>query len=160
MLALENAPKLDGMYVDESGKGLSFRSYGDLLLLGGGSHRTGKRGDGWAGLSAFAQKTWPQAREVSRWAAQDCMSLDGVPYIGRYSARTDGLFAVTGFNKWGMTAARAAAMVLCELVQGRDSPYSALFSPSTTGDQHSGGSGRPAHAHGPPLPPPGLRAEI
>ena len=130
VLALEHAPKLDGMYVDESGKGLSFRSYGDLLLLGGGAHRTGKKGGGWAELSAFAQKVWPQAREVYRWAAQDCMSLDGVPYIGQYSARADGLYAVTGFNKWGMTSAMAAAMVLCELVQGRDSPYAALFSPS------------------------------
>ena len=58
------------------------------------------------------------------------MSLDGVPYIGRYSARTDGLYTVTGFNKWGMTSAMAAAMVLCDLIQGRDNPYSALFSPS------------------------------
>ena len=94
------------------------------------------------------------------------MSLDSVPYIGRYSARTDGLYAVTGFNKWGMTSAMAAAMALCELVQGRDSPYAALFSPSRsilrppTGNERSGGSGRPAHAYGPPLPPLGLRAEI
>ena len=130
VLALENAPVVDGMYVEESGRGLSFRTYGDLLLLGGGSHRTGRQGGGWAELSAFAQKTWPQAREAYRWAAQDCISLDGVPYIGQYSARTNGLFAITGFNKWGMTSAMAAAMVLCDLVQGRDSPYAALFSPS------------------------------
>ncbi|MDE7261281.1 MAG: Rieske 2Fe-2S domain-containing protein, partial [Oscillospiraceae bacterium] len=77
-----------------------------------------------------AQKTWPQAQEVCRWAAQDCMSLDNAPYVGQYSARTDGLFTVTGFNKWGMTSAMAAAMVLCDLVQGRNSPYAALFSPS------------------------------
>ena len=130
VLALENAPKIDGMYVSDSDKGMSFRPYGDLLLLGGGGHRTGKQGGGWAELSAFAQKAWPQAREVSRWAAQDCMSLDRVPYIGQYSAGTAGLFTVTGFNKWGMTSAMAAAMVLCDLVQGRDSPYAALFSPS------------------------------
>ena len=130
VLALKNAPEVDGMYVDESGKGMSFRSHGDLLLLGGGGRRTGKRGSGWAELSAFAREVWPQAREVCRWAAQDCMSLDHVPYIGQYSARTPGLFAVTGFNKWGMTTAMAAAMVLCDLVQGKDSPYAALFSPS------------------------------
>ena len=40
VLALKDAPKLDGMYVDEADKGLSFRSYKDLLLLGGGGHRT------------------------------------------------------------------------------------------------------------------------
>ena len=130
VLALENVPKIDGMYVSKSEKDMSFRPYGDLLLLGGGGHRTGKQGDGWAELSAFAQRTWPQAREVYRWAAQDCMSLDSIPYIGQYSARTPGLYAVTGFNKWGMTSAMAAAMALCDLVQGRGNPYAALFSPS------------------------------
>ncbi len=130
VLPLENAPKMDGMYISEAEKGLSFRPCGNLLLLGGGSHRTGKQGGGWAELSAFAQRTWPQAREVCRWAAQDCISLDSVPYIGQYSARTPGLYAVTGFNKWGMTSAMAAAMVLCDLVQGRNSPYATLFSPS------------------------------
>lgn len=130
VLALEGAPRLDGMWVDGSGKGLSFRRQGELLLLGGGGHRTGRQGGGWEVLSAFAREHWPQAREVCRWAAQDCMSLDGVPYIGRYSARTPGLYAVTGFNKWGMTSAMVAAMVLSDLVQGKDSPYAALFSPS------------------------------
>mgnify|MGYP006922543572 CR=1 FL=1 len=31
-----------GMYLDEDEKGLSFRNYRGMLLLGGGSHRTGK----------------------------------------------------------------------------------------------------------------------
>ncbi len=44
VLGLKNTPDLQGMYVDEDLKGLSFRNYGDLLLLGGGSHRTGKKG--------------------------------------------------------------------------------------------------------------------
>ena len=29
----------------------------------------------------------------ARWAAQDCMSLDGVPYVGRYGKRATGLEA-------------------------------------------------------------------
>ena len=33
------------------------------------------------------------------WAGQDCMTLDGVPYIGPYSAGTSGLYVATGFNK-------------------------------------------------------------
>ncbi len=44
VIALKNAQNFKGMYIDESGKGLSFRSYDDLLLLGGGGHRTGKKG--------------------------------------------------------------------------------------------------------------------
>lgn len=38
VLALENVPKISGMYVDESQTGLSFRPYGNMLLLGGGGH--------------------------------------------------------------------------------------------------------------------------
>ena len=39
VLALRNAPDVNGMYLDESDTGLSFRNYGNLLLLGGGGHR-------------------------------------------------------------------------------------------------------------------------
>lgn len=130
VLALENAPDVRGMYLDENEKGLSFRNYGNLLLLGGGSHRTGKKGGGWAELERFARRNYPDARETARWAAQDCMTLDGAPYIGPYSKGASGLYVATGFNKWGMTSSMAAAAVLTDLVLGRDSPYAELFSPS------------------------------
>ena len=132
VLALENGPDLDGMYVDASGTGLSFRNYGGFLLLGGGAHRTGHPGGGWAELEAFAHAHYPDAREQCRWAAQDCMSLDGVPYIGQYSRRTPGFFVATGFNKWGMTSAMVASMILSDLVQGKENPFAPVFSPSRT----------------------------
>ena len=60
------------------------------------------------------------------------MTLDGVPYIGLYSRGTDGLYTVTGFNKWGMTSSMAAASLLTDLALGRKNPYGSLFSPSRT----------------------------
>ena len=130
VLALENTPGVEAMYLDEDEKGLSLRQSGSLLLLGGGSHRTGKKGGAWRELEDFAARHYPGSREVSRWATQDCMTLDGVPYIGQYSARTPGLFVATGFNKWGMSSAMAAAGLLCDLVQEKPNPYAELFSPS------------------------------
>lgn len=132
VLALKNAPAVNGMYVDEDGKGLSFRNYGGLLLIGGGGHRTGRRGGGWQELENFARKYWPDAREATRWATQDCMTLDGAPYIGRYARNTPNLYVATGFNKWGMTSAMAAAKLLTDLALGRDNPCEAVFSPSRT----------------------------
>ena len=132
VLALKNTPGMDGMYVDESGTGLSFRSYNDLLLLGGGSHRTGKHGGGWAELTSFAMEHYLGASEVCRWAAQDCMSLDGAPYIGQYSKNTPGLYVAAGFNKWGMTSAMVFAMVLRDMVTGKENPWTEVFSPSRT----------------------------
>ncbi len=130
VLALENAPEIDGMYVDGSGNGLSFRGYGKTLLLGGGGHRTGKSGCGWQSLEDAAQRYYPQAVEVCRWAAQDCMSLDGVPYVGQYSRRTPGLLTAAGFNKWGMTGSMAAAALLTDLILERENPFAQVFSPA------------------------------
>lgn len=42
VIALENAPQISGMYVDEKQNGMSFRNYKNLLFIGGGDHRTGK----------------------------------------------------------------------------------------------------------------------
>lgn len=132
VIALENAPDVGGMYVDAQEKGLSFRNYDGLLLLGGGSHRTGKKGEGWRELEGFARQHYPNAREMARWATQDCMSLDGIPYIGQYSRKTPNLYVASGFNKWGMTSSMAAALLLRDMVLGRDNPYQDLCSPSRT----------------------------
>ena len=53
-----------------------------------------------------------------------------MPYIGKYSKRTEGLYTATGFNKWGMTNAMVAADILTDLVQGKSNPYAEVFSPS------------------------------
>ncbi len=132
VIALEHAQHVDGMYLDDDEKGLSFRAYRDLLLIGGGSHRTGKPGGGYQELKRFAERQYPDATVRYAWAAQDCMTLDSVPYIGRYSAGTDGLYVATGFNKWGMTGSMVAAGLLCDLMTGTKNPYEELFSPSRT----------------------------
>ena len=130
VLALKNAPVFEGMYVDDEQTGLSFRRYGELMLLGGGGHRTGKQGGGWRELEDFARRCWPQAKVMSRWATQDCVTLDDMPYIGQYSRHAKGLYVATGFNKWGMTSSMVAAQVLTDLVQGKDGHYEQIFSPS------------------------------
>lgn len=130
VVALENAPELKGMYVDENKRGLSFRNYRDLLLLGGGSHRSGKKGGNWKELRDFTEKYYPGASERYCWATQDCMSLDHIPYIGRYSKHRRDYFVAAGFNKWGMTSSMAAAMILRDLVLEQENPYAEVFSPS------------------------------
>ncbi len=130
VLALNSAPELSGMYVDESDTGLSFRSYKEYLLLGGGGHRTGKQGGNWKELREFTKQHYPEAKEVCHWATQDCITLDGIPYIGQYSKNTPNLYVATGFNKWGMTSAMTAALLLTDLILGRQNPYASVFSPS------------------------------
>ena len=130
VIALENAQDVGGMYVDENNKGMSFRNYEDLLLLGGGGHRTGKQGGSWSELESFAERNYPEAAEKYRWAAQDCMTLDGMPYVGYYSKNTPELLVATGFNKWGMSSAMVSATILTDMLLGRKNEYTRLFSPS------------------------------
>ncbi len=118
------------MYVeDKTVSGLSFRRWGDLLLLGGGGHRTGHKGGGWTQLRALARRWYPDAQEVAHWAAQDCVTLDGGAYVGQYSPRTPDLFVTTGFNKWGWTTAMAGGEILCDMLQGKANLYAPAFAP-------------------------------
>lgn len=130
VIALEHAPKIEGMYVDEAPKGMSFRDYQGLLIVGGGSHRTGKKGGNWQELRQFAGKYYPGAVEKYHWAAQDCMPLDKVPYIGAYSPAMPGCYVATGFQKWGITSAMVSAIILADMVQGIDNPYASVFDPA------------------------------
>lgn len=129
VIALANCPQLKGMYRDEAEDGFSFRNYGNSLLLGGSAHRTGKESAGWAALESAARQWYPSSRLQYRWAAQDCMTLDSIPYIGKYSRRSGELYVATGFNKWGMTSAMLASMILSDQIQGKNNIYAELFSP-------------------------------
>ncbi len=129
VIALEGAAEINGMYVDENQNGLSFRNYKSTLLLGGGGHRTGKIGGGWEELRSFAKRYYPSAKEVAHFAAQDCMTLDDVPYIGRLSEKNPDVLVTTGFGKWGMTSAMLSAKILSDSIFGEKNDYSELFSP-------------------------------
>lgn len=57
------------------------------------------------------------------------MTLDGIPYIGRYSRGLPGCYVATGFNKWGMTSSMAAASILTDLILEKENPYAQVFNP-------------------------------
>lgn len=130
VIALKNAAQFRGMYVDEAKTGMSFRNYKEYLLVGGGGHRTGKEGGNWSELWEFARRYYPDALECGYWAAQDCMSLDHIPYIGRYSRSTPNCYVATGYNKWGITSSMVAARLLTDLIMEKENPYEEVFVPS------------------------------
>lgn len=130
-LGLTGTQKLNGMYYSVDKDGLSLRWFEDTLLLGGGSHRTGKNSIGgeYRRLKAAAKKLWPDCQIKAQWSAQDCMSSDGIPYIGGYSILRPYWHVATGFHKWGMTSSMIAAMIIKDRICGLESPYKDLFTP-------------------------------
>ena len=63
VLALENGPQINGMYVDEAQKGMSFRNAGDFLLVGGGDHCAGRQ---FCGTAAICKNALPRVRHALR----------------------------------------------------------------------------------------------
>jgi len=129
VLALKGLKPIKGMYYGIDEGGLSLRQEEDWLLLGGGGHRTGKAGGGYTVLLQAKEKFFAEAAIESRWAAQDCMPHDGIPFIGHYSLFTPDMFVATGFQKWGMTTSMIAADLITDLICDRPNPYSKLYTP-------------------------------
>lgn len=130
VLALSGAPDLEGMYLGIDPDGLSLRPAGSMLLVGGQSHRTGiPKPHAYESLASSACHLFPQASIACKWSAQDCITLDSLPYIGRFSRRNPHWFAATGFGKWGMTLSMVSALLLTDLICHGSSPWEHLYSP-------------------------------
>jgi glycine/D-amino acid oxidase-like deaminating enzyme/nitrite reductase/ring-hydroxylating ferredoxin subunit len=126
-----------GMHINAGSPTRSIRAVpvagGELLLLSGEGHKTGEGGDTeerYRALERFGREHWPVEAVEYRWSAQDNFTLDGVPYVGRLRPRSERLLMATGFAKWGMTGGTAAALLLADLLLGRDNPWASLFDPN------------------------------
>lgn len=142
-LALEgkDVPKrLKGMYYSIDRDGLSFRCADGKVILGGSSHRTGKYGakkitdtgidkTGFSHLKQKAITCYNEAKIAAQWAAQDCMPHDKIPFIGRFSRKMEHWYVATGFQKWGMTSSMVAAMIISDMIVGKENPYMEVFAP-------------------------------
>ncbi|MFY9613644.1 MAG: Rieske 2Fe-2S domain-containing protein, partial [Tissierellaceae bacterium] len=65
-----------------------------------------------------------------RWSTQDCLTLDGIPYVGQYASDTPNLYVATGFGKWGMTNSMVSSMILSDLINEGKSPFAEVYDPS------------------------------
>ena len=130
LLSLAGAPRIDGWYLDADTKGWCLQQRGDELILSGGLHRCGEnRGDSYERLRRQAALWFPEARETRSWSSQDCVTMDGVPYIGRYSAATPHLHVAAGFGRWGLSNSMVAATLLTAEILGNEYPCAEVFSP-------------------------------
>lgn len=127
----------EGMFINAEDPSRSLRSQsddeGELVLVAGENHKTG---DGknlnlhYQNLMDFAHQTF-EVRDVKyRWSTQDCMTLDGVPYVGNITPRNPNLYLATGFGKWGMSNGTVSAMILSDLITKGDNPWAPVYNPS------------------------------
>ena len=123
-----------GMYINAENPTLSARivKYDgkDILLLSGCSHKTGKDSgvaDPYATLTTFAHSIYPNAKMITKWSTEDSVSLDKLPYIGKFSTFMPNMYIATGFKKWGMAFSNAAANMITDDILGKENKFADIF---------------------------------
>ncbi|MRX71542.1 FAD-dependent oxidoreductase [Bacillus lacus] len=104
-----------------------------VLIIGGEGHKTGQSENTlkhYEALQSFSDEHFGIQEFPNRWSTQDLFTLDQVPYIGKITANSQNIYVATGFRKWGMSNGTAAALLLTDLIVGRENRYADLFTPS------------------------------
>jgi glycine/D-amino acid oxidase-like deaminating enzyme/nitrite reductase/ring-hydroxylating ferredoxin subunit len=104
----------------------------DLLLVGGEDHKTGQADDAplrFERLENWMRQHFPEAQLVRhRWSGQVMETLDGLAYIGKEPG-AEHIYLATGDSGMGLTHGTIAGMLLSELIEGREHPWTVLYAP-------------------------------
>jgi glycine/D-amino acid oxidase-like deaminating enzyme/nitrite reductase/ring-hydroxylating ferredoxin subunit len=103
------------------------------LIAGGEDHKTGHEENAlqcFRKLEAYLSTYFDIDEIVYKWSSQYYVPVDGLPYIGHLPGNAKNIFTATGFNGNGMIFGSLSAIILCDLITGKENKYSHLFSPS------------------------------
>lgn len=109
--------EIQGTYCNIDEDGMYFRSQRDYLILGGNDRDNKDKAR--INFKDKIKDLYNQNIEYS-WSCQDCITLDGMPYIGRYDRFHNNYYVATGFNLWGFTWAMASSFILADLIENKN----------------------------------------
>jgi glycine/D-amino acid oxidase-like deaminating enzyme/nitrite reductase/ring-hydroxylating ferredoxin subunit len=131
---IDPAAAPDGMFINSGQPSRSIRVVPDgertLLLVGGEGHVPGAERDTrrrYAALEEFLRRHWEAGEVEQRWYTMDYVAVDQVPFVGPLTPRSRHVWTATGYRKWGLTNGTAAAMLLADLVLGRENPWGEVY---------------------------------
>jgi glycine/D-amino acid oxidase-like deaminating enzyme/nitrite reductase/ring-hydroxylating ferredoxin subunit len=104
---------------------------GDLLLVGGADHPTGRESDTtgrYEELERWTRERLPVSEVAYRWSSQYYDPADGLPYVGRRPL-DQRVWIATGYAGVGLAGGTLAALLLHDLLRGRDHPLAAACDP-------------------------------
>lgn len=133
VIADTKTPLFKGMYISNDNPVISFRTVKsnnkELLLAVGFDYKTGKVDltSGIENLKNTVKRMYPESEFLDEWFAEDCISLDKIPYIGDYSNMMKNIFVATGFNKWGLTTSNIAGKIISDKILGINNKYEYLY---------------------------------
>lgn len=122
-----------GMYISAEVPTISFRVIKErnkeLLLVVGYDYKTGtaEAEDGYQNITTIVKNIYPKAKCLYKWTAEDCISLDKIPYVGEYSSTMKNLYIATGFNKWGITLSNVAGKIISDKIFNKENRFENIF---------------------------------
>lgn len=126
----------EGMFIGPEEGDLSFRPHKsgkeEWMTLGGIHQSPGKEDDakkGYRKLKKAGSEMFDIQKIGYKWAAQDTMSLDKIPYIG-YMPDSKRVFVTTGYGAWGITTSLVSAKLLTDLILGIKNEWNDLYDPA------------------------------
>lgn len=101
-----------------------------LLIIGGKGHKVGEVEDTetlYEQLADYAHSTFGVSEIAYRWSTQDLISFDSLPYIGTLTPMHNHTYVATGFSLWGMSKSMMSAMILSDLILGKENSWASLY---------------------------------
>lgn len=131
VIALDQAPSFQGMYLGAQPGSLSIRPYAHYTLLGGFDYRCGTYTNVPHPmlLEKTASHLFPGAVPSLSWHAQDVLTMDHLPYIGPVSDKHPDILFASGFAKWGMTNSYVAAQAIRGRILGQPLDELSIYQP-------------------------------
>lgn len=110
----------------------------EVVIVGGEDHKTGQTdsatGDAdpkrWEALEQFAKEHMPlKGGPHYRWSGQVMEPVDALAFLGRNPMDETDTYIITGDSGMGMTNTTAGAMIIRDLIMGRENPWAELYDP-------------------------------
>jgi glycine/D-amino acid oxidase-like deaminating enzyme/nitrite reductase/ring-hydroxylating ferredoxin subunit len=105
----------------------------DWVIVGGEDYKTGQKEDDAKRLDRlerWTRRAFPMVEAVDhRWSGQVLEPSDGLGFIGPNPDGSKHVYLITGDSGHGMTHGALGAMLLGDLVLGRDNGWSSLYDP-------------------------------
>lgn len=106
----------------------------DTLIVGGEDHKTGQEDYPalrFQRLEEWTRRRFPTAQQVTaHWSGQIVEPVDGVAFIGRNPLDSANVYIATGDSGMGMTHGTIAGMLITDLIEGTENPWTTLYDPS------------------------------
>ncbi|HEY0846883.1 MAG TPA: FAD-dependent oxidoreductase [Noviherbaspirillum sp.] len=106
----------------------------EILIVGGADHKVGQdihpehRYDE---IERWVRERFPMVQSVDyRWSGEVMEPSDGPAYLGRNPMDDRNVYIITGDSGNGMTHTTIGAMLVTDLIMGRDNPWQSIYSPA------------------------------